>query len=50
MNQKQQLEINNQDHYNNHQTRYFFNTYLKVSTVQNYPLHKNNPQGGPYYV
>jgi hypothetical protein len=32
--------INNEGHYNTHQSPYFFNTVLKVSNVQKYPFEK----------
>ena len=41
--------ISNQGHYNIHQSLYFFNTYLKVSSVPKYPLYKNTVPGGTYY-
>ena len=43
------ITINNQGHYNTPQSPYFFNTYLKVSSVSKYPLYKNTVPGGTYY-
>jgi hypothetical protein len=40
--------INNQGHYNTHQSPYFFNTILTVSRVQNFSFKKYKCQGGIY--
>jgi hypothetical protein len=43
-----QITISNQGYYNAILSPYFFNTALKVSSVQKYPLYKNIVPGGIY--